>query len=691
MLPMTLAYGGLNSVSYIIQTSFGSGDQSLPLQVDTGSSDLWVASTSCTSSTCGATNGKLYNPNSSEGTGVDFNISYLVGKATGVIVWDQVTLGGYQVDNQALGVVSNVVNEPLNEFSGVLGLALPQNSVISRAIPPATGDTPDGAIFTSNLLTIGNGAPASRFISLSLERPGSNRIPSMFGIGRHPSSIISDPSKITYSRLYYDGQYPLFWKTTINAITVYVNGVRKDVKLTSSFPGSVPTAILDTGVPVILATTAIANGIYGSLGIGPAADGNFYVPCTTPLNMSIIVNGLSVPLHPLDLTQSNGQGSDSCIGLIQDANAALTQSNIGDLVLGVPFMRSVYTVLAFTPPNSNGTYVPLSGTNSIIDPRLGLLNLTDPAIAMEEFYDVRVLGQPLSGPGSKTTVSTSHHGLSVGIKVLIGLASGFGILIAVFLAWYLCVRRRWKKNNNKTNDTSSGKGKGELELTTLEGKVTKEISPESMPGQMDAEELKMKRMTSLWNTVDSVRTKVDGEDEGNEEMLMDEFGLVYFGRRTYHSSQSSGRRDTLVWDESTFRNSTRSTAAPTLDNGVLHSVTPNGAAQAPDHTLTTQHENEGDIGSHSLIVEFPRMGDDTQNTDQQRDSMAGIGTRQFRRLTNDNFSITETTRLSNHGLILFPPMQHAHSAEEDLPRSGLDTEDDTADTKTPPWIDGAPP
>jgi hypothetical protein len=123
---------------------------------------------------------------------------------------------------------------------------------------------------------------------LSLERPGSNKIPSMLGIGRHPSNVVSDPSKITYSPLFSNSGLPLFWKTSISAITIYVDGMRKDVELVSAFPGSpLPTAVLDTGVPFILATTSIANGIYGTLGIGPSADGNCKsVFCTSPLQVS---------------------------------------------------------------------------------------------------------------------------------------------------------------------------------------------------------------------------------------------------------------------------------------------------------------------------------------------------------------------------------------------------------------------
>ena len=37
--------------------------------------------------------------------------------------------------------------------------------------------------------------------------------------------------------------------------------------------GSSATAIIDSGMPVILARQDIANGIYGALGVGPGNDG----------------------------------------------------------------------------------------------------------------------------------------------------------------------------------------------------------------------------------------------------------------------------------------------------------------------------------------------------------------------------------------------------------------------------------
>ena len=174
----------------------------------------------------------------------------------------------------SLAAANEVDNEPLDAFSGILGLALPLNSVIASTIHTGDPIGADGATWASNLFGM-DGAPASRFISFLLERPGSPKIPSLLGIGRHPVDQVPDPSKVHYSNIVTEGNGATFWKVSITAITVYADGVQKEVNTGPSSSGSTfPTAVLDTGVPVILATSAIANGIYGALDIHPANDKN---------------------------------------------------------------------------------------------------------------------------------------------------------------------------------------------------------------------------------------------------------------------------------------------------------------------------------------------------------------------------------------------------------------------------------
>ncbi|KAG1759858.1 aspartic peptidase domain-containing protein [Suillus occidentalis] len=473
--------------AYTVPVLVGSSQQNLSLQVDTGSSDLWIASKSCSTASCSSTNGRLYDPTSSTSTGAGFTINYLSGIVSGPIVWDTVQLGTYSVQNQALGLFSVLVSitsclsrftaaantvsdEPLSSaFTGILGLALPLNSVIEQSIPPAENNNPDGASFSSNLfsMTPASTAPSQPFFSLTLARPGSDTIPSLLGIGMHPSSVVPDPSKINYSTLVSQGVGILFWKTSVRAISVYVNGQARPVVLTESVTGAAfPTALLDSGVPFIITTSSIANGIYGALGIGPALDGNYYVPCTTPLNVTITLDGQpELPIHPLDLTsEPSGQhNSQNCIGLIQADDSQLTlTSDIGDMVLGVPFMRNVYTVLAYEPPPFN------MSVYTGIRPTLGLMGLTNITQALDEFNNVRVLNQPLGGAPPQQAPSSNNSKLSVGLEILIGLIGFFALCISLFgLKWFM-TRRQWKKQGMADIMMDGGKkGEGEYRAYQL--------------------------------------------------------------------------------------------------------------------------------------------------------------------------------------------------------------------------------
>lgn len=151
--------------------------------------------------------------------------------------------------NPFIAAATSVDAEPLDyAFDGILGLALPLNSVIAQKIPPVTNNHPDGAPFSSNLFGITplSDAPSAHFLSLVLSRPGSDRLPALLGIGHHPSKVVPDPSKIKYSMLVADGTGTLFWKTDIRAITVYIDGNSRPVNVGLGVKGTAyPIAVLD--------------------------------------------------------------------------------------------------------------------------------------------------------------------------------------------------------------------------------------------------------------------------------------------------------------------------------------------------------------------------------------------------------------------------------------------------------------
>lgn len=457
VLPLQLLTSSPYESIYTLPILVGSDRQNLSLQVDTGSSDLWIASTSCSTSACGQTGGHLYDPSSSSTpTNQSFSIAYAEGSVSGPIVWDAVSLGGYNVTSQALAAASSVANEPLEgDFSGILGLALPLDSKIAQIIPSEYTNSPDGAAFASNLFgtTPSNASPAAPFLSLALERPGSNSVPSVLGIGRHPDGLVPDPSKIQYASLVTDQSGVLFWEASVRAITVYVDGKAKEIELGTSVSGAAyPSAVLDSGTPVILASAAIANGIYGALGISPSSDGSYYVPCTMPINMTITLDDRrAIPLHPLDLTYAPNSGSNMCTGMIQNSEEiGSSYVNLPDLILGVPFLRNTYTVMAYEPPAPDGQFPPndtVATAQYELHPQLGLLGLTNITTAMDEFTTVRVMNEPLdpsSQQSNSSSLSPKH--LSIGVDVVLGLIGLFVFCLMVFGARWVYMRRRWRSH-----------------------------------------------------------------------------------------------------------------------------------------------------------------------------------------------------------------------------------------------------
>lgn len=314
-------------------------------------------------------------------------------------------------------------------------------------------------------------------------------------------------------------------------------------------------------------------------------------------------NRPEIPLHPLDLTTeppSSTSDPNHCIGLIQaddtDLGIAGPNSNsIGDMILGVPFMRNVYTVMAYTVPNANGSFPDYTnaaaaqtdgGMSKVVVPRLGLMPLTDPTKALDEFNTVRVLQQPLgtgtNGPnggsgsggsgantgssGNTKTVNIGGKRLSTAIIVLVviaGLVALFGVIWAS--RWALQRRRRQKTGLRKSRGSLYPGFDDPTEPGTLDKKevyrlARRESSSAFVPtvldtGGLSEEELRRLRYAAFLRregrtsraedaddgTLDSQRTlrdalgglKIDGDGESGD--------LAEFGYRRSRGSGSQSR------------------------------------------------------------------------------------------------------------------------------------------------------
>lgn len=106
--------------------SIGTPGQNFLVVFDTGSSDLWVPASNCTSLSCDIH--PRFNPAKSstyQYNGTLFNITYGSGAGIGFEVEDDVTLGGITVQQQTFALLTQVegVSFLASKFDGILGLA----------------------------------------------------------------------------------------------------------------------------------------------------------------------------------------------------------------------------------------------------------------------------------------------------------------------------------------------------------------------------------------------------------------------------------------------------------------------------------------------------------------------------------------------------------------------------------------
>ncbi|KAG8876909.1 hypothetical protein FRB97_003828 [Tulasnella sp. 331] len=483
IVDLTMQGDGENNCAYTVQALVGSSQNPFLLQVDTGSADLWIASTSCSSNpSCSDFKGAKYDASTATTqTGQKFGLIYQTGGVVGgTIVVDKLDIGGYIINGQALAAASDIQNEALTigaGFSGLLGLGPQADSIIATSLSssnPASVSTFSTNILSntsnsSNGLSTSTPGPSNHFISVLLERPFYPTIPSRLGLGAHPPLPYSlSPSQIQYSPIAASnsGPGPLYWRVPVTAVTAYVKGAPMSIPLSATTASDVtsiwPVAVFASGGISMVSTRSFANAFYGAWGIGPGADDmQYYVPCTLAMNVTLTMGqgiSIQVPLHPLDMSVSiqSQPDSDICLGALQATDSSIAE---GDLVLGAAFLRNVYTVLSYQ-------------TNP---PQLGILPLTNMTAALEEFNTVRVLHRPIgnglspsqqaagytsSFSGSTQVLNTTDNdggeGVKLGLSILGGIL-GF-LALAGGLLW-LSVRllRKRLMMEGRAGSTLSGR------------------------------------------------------------------------------------------------------------------------------------------------------------------------------------------------------------------------------------------
>jgi len=356
--------------------------------------------------------------------------------------------------------------------------------------------------------------------------------------------------------------------------------------------------------------------------------------------MTITLKGYpEMPLHPLDLTtrSQTDASSSNCVGLIQTDGGVMDNSpSVSDMILGVAFLRNVYTVMAYDVPDAHGVF-PANDNSPNLQPRVGLLSLTNATRAMQEFHNVRVLNKPLSsGNSSSPTSATSSRKLSIGVDVLLALLSVILACVALFgLRWFY-VRRRLRKGLH--TNASDPKRNGAM--------TTYSLAPNASTSSVNLAAGTFPGVSAAGN---SARTVV-----GQGGAAVDEFGLPKPEHKDNEGDRvgsylnldpgdPSGWRDTLVGSTVDFPK--YSEPASALGSAMLASDEPPSStrdaalAAAAAAGLPMHRHNASDIGTlleETGMVE-PLLSYTTQHA--RDDSAASFGALSARSFRPDGFSI----------------------------------------------------
>ncbi|KAI0335089.1 acid protease [Cubamyces sp. BRFM 1775] len=296
--------------------SIGTPAQKFLIDFDTGSSDLWVPSSSCRSSTCSSK--KKYTASSSS-TGSKksgtFSIEYGDGSTvSGPVYTETVNVAGVTVKNQYFSPVttlsSSFADDPID---GLLGLAYPAISNL--------GENP---FFNT---AIQQGAVSEGVFGFKLASSGSELY-----LGG------TDDDLYTGSIEYHDVDTSSgFWQIT--GAKAYVGSKA----VVSGFE-----TIIDSGTTIMYGPPSAVRTFYKSVSgsaVYDSENGYYSFPCNSPPTVSFSWGGKQWQISAANFNLGEtSSGSGKCVGALAGQDIGLG-NNVW--LLGDSFMKNVYTAFSF--------------------------------------------------------------------------------------------------------------------------------------------------------------------------------------------------------------------------------------------------------------------------------------------------------------------------------------------------------
>ncbi|KAJ6458919.1 aspartic peptidase domain-containing protein [Mycena vitilis] len=353
------------------------GGQSVNVQLDTGSDDLWFV-------------GGIGEFND---TGVQIQDNYGDGSifVNGTIGLAEMTIAGQTIPQQAFINVTH--SSDLSCDAAVCGLiGLNFGTGISDALS-AGGFQGAATVGKSVLSSIFDMNPTNgRFFALAFSRLGdaNDTADASLAISEYDprySDVQNEPKFPTYPpgnkgwSILGDGVFvdtaAIPWESHTNTIPAGKTRIGFDTGCTNFLlPGKITDAIY-SAVPGAVRSnnSSIPTGRWSS------DNAVWVIPCSTVINFTTAFENRTYPIHPLDMTEfhtelgPDGQNHTYCVGSASNGGSVTNRTDDNDALFGDSFLRNVYSVFDF-------------GDNTT-DPYMRFLALTDANEAAADFARVR--------------------------------------------------------------------------------------------------------------------------------------------------------------------------------------------------------------------------------------------------------------------------------------------------------------
>jgi hypothetical protein len=386
----TVGLGDNSDLLYTVPIELG--ETTTAVQLDTGSSDLWVISDACTTDICKNATAARYPSATFNPTAISVKMNYGDSKtgtfASGPVGIDAASIAGVTIAQQAFVSVNDTSNKIVQHgAAGILGLGFPSGSVVQANLAgrKLTSDDSISSISTNGPLLSRlamSGELEDPMFAVTLQRStvdisGQGQL----SIGKLPNGV--DNSSLTWVpvRLYKPEEgglkpptfapnevYPFRWEVDIDG--VFLDGQRlADSTIPSQGVSSTTTsALIDTGNSLLRGPSDVVQNILTKVSpsFSPSSGNAAVIACNVPHTLSFQIGGKMFPIDPRDFISPSTVAGDTT-NCIADNVVATDSPSVGSLFswnLGDPFFKS--NVVAFHFGNLTHP--------SVDPPRIGLLS-----------------------------------------------------------------------------------------------------------------------------------------------------------------------------------------------------------------------------------------------------------------------------------------------------------------------------